>query len=80
MIQALNIISKIIAMYSTQNLFCKSLNDVVFIGTKAILEILSSTSAARLSEISEFARNFKLIADGNFENFGHEILLKTPEI
>ena len=34
-------------------------------------------SAARLSEISQNVRNFILIADRNFRNFGHEILPKN---
>ena len=39
--------------------------------------MLHFDSAARLSEISQNVRNFILIADRNFRNFGHEILPKN---
>ena len=37
----------------------------------------NETSVAILAEISENARNLKLIADGNFRTIGHEIMAKN---
>ena len=37
----------------------------------------SISSVAILAEISENARNLKLIADGNFRTIGHEIMAKN---
>ena len=41
------------------------------------LSLFDFSSVAILAEISENARNFIQVADGNFRNFGHEIMAKN---